>query len=112
LSVTRYPALLKRNTGSGHNWLNGYVFGKLNRVYQERKEGEEPDVRPTVEPYGVWTGSFNFTKSSVASFENAVYIEDSKIAYAYAHEFAQIFALSEPLDWTTSWSAPEYRIGT
>lgn len=63
-------------------------------------------------PYAVWTGSFNLTKNAVLSFENAVYIRDREIALAFAQEYAQILALSETLDWSSNWCAPEYRIGT
>jgi hypothetical protein len=34
------------------------------------------------------------------------------IATAYANEWSQLLALSEPLNWTPRWSAPEYRIGS
>jgi hypothetical protein len=63
-------------------------------------------------PYAVWTGSFNFTNNAEHSLENAVIIYDEKIAYAYFVEFQQIAAISEPLDWESDWSAPEWRIGT
>jgi hypothetical protein len=65
-----------------------------------------------LQPVAVWTGSFNATKTGGRSFENAVIIRDRRVATAYAHEWAQIFALSEPLDWTTPWCEPEYRIGS
>jgi hypothetical protein len=63
-------------------------------------------------PYEVWTGSFNFSKNACNSFENAVIIRDKKILKAFLHEYAQIAALSEPLDWTSDWCAPEWRIGS
>ena len=66
----------------------------------------------TVKPYAVWTGSFNFTKNATYSLENALYITNKQIVDAYFKEYSQIFALSEPLDWTHEWVAPEYRIGT
>lgn len=46
------------------------------------------------------------------SFENAVLIKNKKICRSYLKEWGQIFALSENLDWSKSWCAPEYRIGT
>lgn len=64
------------------------------------------------QPQKVWTGSFNFTKNAVKSFENAIILNNSKIAEAYANEFAQIFALSEDLDWTSDWIEPFFRIGS
>lgn len=66
----------------------------------------------SIVPTKVWTGSFNFSDNATKSFENAVLISDSKIARAFANEFSQIFALSESLDWSQNWVAPEYRIGT
>ncbi len=65
-----------------------------------------------VKPVRVWTGSFNLTQNAVASFENAVIISNPRIVQAYTVEFEQLFALSEPLDWTTEYVEPEYRIGT
>jgi hypothetical protein len=65
-----------------------------------------------IKPHAVWTGSFNFTKNATESFENAVFINDESIATAFAKEYGQIYALSEPLDWSSTWHAPEYRIGT
>ena len=60
----------------------------------------------------VWTGSYNLTKNAINSLENAVLIKNNIIAKAYYDEFCQIFALSEPLDWESTWCAPEFRIGT
>ena len=70
-----------------------------------------PDV-VYYEPYAVWTGSFNFSENAARSFENVVVIEDKTIAGAYYEEWAQIMALSEPLDWHSEWCEPEWRIGT
>lgn len=65
-----------------------------------------------VEPYAVWSGSFNFTYNAANSLENAVLIRQPEIVKAYYREFGQIMALSEPLNWDSEWSAPEWRIGT
>ena len=67
---------------------------------------------PFERPHLTWTGSFNLTRNSSSSFENAVLIHSSTIANAYFNEFSQIVALSEPLNWTSEWVAPEWRIGT
>jgi phosphatidylserine/phosphatidylglycerophosphate/cardiolipin synthase-like enzyme len=64
------------------------------------------------EPECVWTGSYNMTFNAQKSFENSVIIHDRDIAAAYAWEWSQILAFSEPLDWESRWCAPEYRIGT
>lgn len=63
-------------------------------------------------PLSVWTGSFNPTWNGSKSRENAVLIESQAIATAYFREWYQMLALSEQLDWTSEWIAPEYRIGT
>jgi hypothetical protein len=63
-------------------------------------------------PKAVWTGSYNFTKTAGKSFENAVVLQDPTIVNAYYHEYAQIAALSEPLNWKSQWVAPEWRFGT
>jgi hypothetical protein len=65
-----------------------------------------------VQPYAVWTGSFNLTKNAGMSLENAVLITDPAIVNAYYCEWGQIMALSESLDWESDWSAPEWRIGS
>lgn len=77
-----------------------------------KDEDNDKRLPPTFSPEVVWTGSFNFTRNASASFENAVIIRDTKIADAYLKEWAQILALSEPLDWTSEYIAPEWRIGT
>lgn len=63
-------------------------------------------------PQAVWTGSFNPTDNATRSLENAVIIRDETIADAYHKEWVALFGISEPLDWTSRWVAPEYRIGT
>ncbi|WP_202972284.1 phospholipase D-like domain-containing protein [Vibrio parahaemolyticus] len=65
-----------------------------------------------VTPYGVWIGSFNLTKNASMSLENALYITEPDIVDAYFKEYGQIAAMSEKLDWTTDWAAPQWRIGT
>jgi hypothetical protein len=63
-------------------------------------------------PRSVWTGSFNLTYNASQSLENALLIKDPEIVHAYYHEFGQIAAMSEPLDWTSDWVEPEWRLGT
>ena len=63
-------------------------------------------------PYAVWTGSFNFTVTAGRSFENALLLTDPTLVAAYFQEYGSIAAVSEPLDWKTDWSAPQWRIGT
>lgn len=68
--------------------------------------------RRGLEPYAVWTGSFNFTKNAGSSLENALVLTDHGIVQAYFREWAQILAISEPLDWRSEWVAPQWRIGS
>jgi len=78
-------------------------------VFCTKRPGEHEDA---LRPECVWTGSYNITFNAQKSFENAVILRDQDIAAAYAREWAQILALSEPLDWEAGWCVSEYRIGT
>lgn len=48
-------------------------------------------------PCAVWTGSMNMTHASETHHENAIFIEDEKIAMAYFRDFENTFAVSKPL---------------
>lgn len=63
-------------------------------------------------PRRVWTGSFNATWNGTRSLENAVVLHDPEVARLYADEWGTLLGLSEPLDWSSEWIMPEYRIGT
>lgn len=52
-----------------------------------------------LQPQGVWTGSYNFTRNSNFSLENAIYLEDSNIIQQYIQEFHFILQHSESYDW-------------
>jgi len=86
------------------------VFGEVHPISRRENEDYAPNAIKNLE--AVWTGSFNFTQNATRSLENAVLIRNPKIAKAYYREFAQIFSVSELLDWGHPWVAPEYRIGT
>jgi hypothetical protein len=73
---------------------------------------EYTEVGMAIEPTAVWTGSFNASGTAARSLENAVVLRDPTIARAYFDEFAHVLALSEPLDWSSEYVAPEWRIGT
>lgn len=77
--------------------------------YYTQPDSEQPYE---IKPYAVWSGSFNVTWCATHSFENALYIANYRVANAYFEEYAQILALSEPLDWQSEWVAPEWRIGS
>jgi len=87
-------------------------IGDMSAYYDLDVWDETGASRPHLEPYAVWTGSFNFTENGVRSLENAIYSTDLAIVEAYTDEWARIEALSEPLDWKTDWVAPEWRLGT
>jgi len=63
-------------------------------------------------PFAVWTGSFNATENGSRSRENAVYLRGAKLAALYATEWSRVLALSEPLDWSSEYVAPEWRFGS
>lgn len=65
-----------------------------------------------LDPYAVWTGSFNATENGTNSFENAVIIRSPLIAQAYLQEWRALVGVSEPLNWNSVWVQPEYRFGT
>jgi hypothetical protein len=73
---------------------------------------EDDLLKHIIQPYEVWTGSFNFTKNAGVSLENAVVIRSKDIVMAYFNEYQQILALSEPLEWESEWVMPEWRVGT
>ncbi|HEU5377454.1 MAG TPA: hypothetical protein VFV38_18690 [Ktedonobacteraceae bacterium] len=60
-------------------------------------------------PVAVWTGSFNFSYSAGLSFENAVFIDDERIAEKYFKEYCQALLLSEPIDWLQDEPKPDMR---
>jgi phosphatidylserine/phosphatidylglycerophosphate/cardiolipin synthase-like enzyme len=84
------------------------VMMKARVAHSIERYGDEIEYAP----YAVWTGSFNFSENGSKSLENAVFIRDKAIADAYYDEWSHIVALSEPLDWETPWSQPEWRLGT
>lgn len=57
----------------------------------------DPDV--DLVPFAVWTGSYNITQNAEKSRENALLIRSKKLAHSYLSEWAQLWALSESLDW-------------
>lgn len=85
------------------------VFCECNESVADRWPDSD---RRVIVPKSVWTGSFNPTSNGTRSRENAVVIESESVAKFYADEWAKVLAMSEPLDWSSKWSAPEWRIGT
>jgi hypothetical protein len=98
-----------------HNSAKSAAFPRMHNkflVFCRTATAEEESAYERYEPYAVWTGSFNLTYNASNSLENSILIRDKKLSIAFLKEFGLIFGLSEKLDWTQSWSAPEYRIGS
>ena len=98
-----------------HNRDKKPAFPRMHNkflVFAKVTSGETEHEPKIIEPYAVWTGSFNFTKNATNSLENALYITEQLIVNAFFNEYGQIAAMSEPLDWISDWAEPEWRIGT
>jgi hypothetical protein len=89
-------------------------------VFCDFAEGEVKDLdrdgivfdAGRVRPRKVWTGSFNLSKNGGRSLENAVLLTDPHCVRAYYNEWAQLVGVSEPLDWTSQYVHPDFRIGS
>ena len=88
------------------------AFPRMHNKFLVFCRVEDRENCEEIVPYAVWTGSFNLTNNAANSLENAVLIRHSQVVQAYFQEFGQIMALSEPLDWESEWSAPEWRLGS
>ena len=97
-----------------HKFLVFCDRGYQVEKYDEGPNGEKPFSidHPCFVPKAVWTGSFNATHTSIRSLENAVIIHRPEAARAYYDEWKTLLGLSEPLDWTSNYVEPEYRIGS
>ncbi len=62
-------------------------------------------------PYSVWTGSFNFSETASKCAENAIVLSDKNLIDGYVQEYGSIAAISEPLNWTSPYCAPQHHIG-
>ena len=85
-----------------------HKFLVMARYKSRTEEGNQLYWRP----YAVWTGSYNMTQMGSDSWENSLILENPEIARAYLNEWTQLFAMSEPLDWTSPYVNPQWRIGT
>jgi len=98
-----------------HNIAKKSAFPRMHNkflVFANIEQGDDGGCPfYIIEPYAVWTGSFNFSKNATNSLENALYITNNNIVEAYFKEYTQIAAISEKLDWTSSWISPEWYIG-
>jgi len=118
LSVGGDPTLEPIRCVGNHNREKNPAFPRMHNKFLifcsiDITEDERYTIQPhPIVPHSVWTGSFNLTENATMSLENAVVIESTEIGNAYFSEWAQILALSEPLDWTSEWIEPEWRIGS
>jgi phosphatidylserine/phosphatidylglycerophosphate/cardiolipin synthase-like enzyme len=60
-----------------------------------------------LKPYAVWTGSFNMTDNATKSNENGIFIKNQKIAKSYFMEWFDMLMISEGLDWSSEYAAPD-----
>ena len=98
-----------------HNSSRSPAFPRMHHkffVFCDVALDQEYHMPCSITPRAVWTGSFNPTANGTRSRENAVLIESDQLAAAYAREWFQVYAISEPLDWESEWCEPQYRIGT
>lgn len=97
-----------------HNRDKKPAFPRMHNKFLVFCDVDETDPRCGfgIRPHTVWTGSFNLTRNAGMSLENALVLTDLNVVLAYFHEWEQILALSEPLDWDSDWCAPQWRVGT
>lgn len=115
LSVASDPSIDPVRCVGNHNRDKKPAFPRMHNkflIFAKILPGSDEHELETIQPYAVWTGSFNFTKNATNSLENALYLTDHSIVKAFFEEYGQIAAMSEPLDWTSDWAEPEWRIGT
>ena len=71
------------------------------------------DEEVDIVPKAVWTGSYNITKNAEKSRENVLIIHSKEIVHSYLSEWAQLWVLSEYLDWSCiEPNRPEVYVGT
>jgi phosphatidylserine/phosphatidylglycerophosphate/cardiolipin synthase-like enzyme len=115
MSVASDPSIDPIRCVGNHNREKKPAFPRMHNkflVFTKVLQSDDEYGPEKIEPYAVWTGSFNFTKNATKSLENALFITDRVIVEAFFNEYGQIAAMSEPLDWTSDWAEPEWRIGT
>lgn len=122
-SITTDPSVDPIRCVGNHNYDKRPAMPRMHHKFLVRVTPRTRPLSPdddgvyatgykTVEPTAVWTGSFNFSRNAGMSMENAVVLEDRMIAGAYLDEFARVETLSEVLDWESTWTYPQWRIGT
>lgn len=116
LSICGDPTVEGIRCVGNHNLEKTAAFPRAHHKFLVFCNIVETEAGPEYIPISLWTGSFNITKNATQSFENVLYFTDTTgknpVINAFLDEHHQIYALSETLNWTSEWSAPEYRIGT
>lgn len=79
---------------------------------EQTSEGMRIEYDTDLAGFSVWTGSFNLSENGTRSLENAIIIRSPQVAAAYLSEWRTIVGISEPLDWSSEYVDPEWRIGT
>lgn len=116
LSYAGDPSIQPVRCVGNHNNTRTPAFPRMHNKFLVfcnvgKTTGDSYSTSP-IQPHTVWTGSFNLTQTATESLENALVITDPPIVEAYYNEWQSILALSEPLDWTTEWAFPEWRLGS
>lgn len=57
-------------------------------------------------PTAVWTGSFNLTTGAEGNIENGMVLTSPELVQAFLNEFARVWAVSEPLTFTSGAPTP------
>jgi hypothetical protein len=116
LSVCGDPTVDGIRCVGNHNFEKKPAFPRAHHKFLVFCSINETEDTTSYTPVALWTGSFNLTKNATNSFENVLYFTDAsgnnEIINAFLNEHHQIFALSEPLNWSDVWTAPEFRIGS
>lgn len=68
----------------------------------------DKDESLIMRPVCVVTGSFNLSRNAARSRENVVMIEDHSVCQAYLSEWAQLWGMAEPLNWTSPEPMPAH----
>jgi hypothetical protein len=69
--------------------------------------GDKADGGMVIRPRCVVSGSFNMSQNATRSRENVLVVEDRNICNAYVSEWAQLWCVSEELDWASPEPDPD-----
>lgn len=113
MSFSSSPEIDSFRCVGNYNRTKSPAFPRMHNKFLIGGFVEESSDEPHIlNPDAVWTGSYNISYNAQLSLENAVIIEDPRIAECYLEEWSQILAVSEKLNWVADWVEPEFRIGS